>query len=144
MSKRNTILTYMQILVVLCVLACNSDRAVNVPLKSAEFPCKGHQCGCKAELDCRERCCCALHENRNNFLNNSEEQKNGFRVFISTINCKYGNEAFTGINFTGKYILEDNVQPIKASFLYFLSHTISIPISEGIVSLPKKPPRYLA
>lgn len=143
MSKRNKILTYIQVLVVLCILACNSDRAVNFSLKSDEFPCKGHQCGCNTEPDYRERCCCAVNENRNNFLNNSQKQKNGFRIFISSIHCKYGNEAFTGISFTGKYILEDNVQPIKESLLYFLFNTISIPISEGMVSPPKKPPRYL-
>ena len=144
MSKRNKILAYVQILVLVCLMVCNGGITVNSSRKSDSFPCKGHQCGCKSEWDCMTHCCCFAHENQDEFQNNNEKQKNGFHTFISSVNCKSGNDPLTGITFTAKYILEGKVQPIKESFLCFLFNDTSNSIPEVIISPPEKPPRYFA
>lgn len=141
MIKSAHILAYVQILLVVCLMIGNGGGRVNFIKKSEEFPCKGHHCGCKSETDCKTHCCCALYENHDKFQNNSQEQKNIFRTFISSINCKYGNNPLTDMNFTVKYIMEDKVPPIKGLLLCFLFHNTSIFIPEVIASSIEKPPR---
>lgn len=140
MSKSNKILSYIQILVIIGLMLCSDGIRVN-SVRSGEFPCSSHQCGCMSESDCKKHCCCGLYENQDKFQN-SNEQRNGFRVFISSVNCKYGSDPLTGITFTAKYMLEYSVQPIKESFLCFFSHDISICLPEIVLSPPDKPPRH--
>ena len=142
MSKSNKILSYIQILVIVCMMLCNDGIRVTSVTKSEDFPCKGHRCGCKLESDCKVHCCCELYKNQDKFRDNNSEQKNSFRVFISSINCKYGSDPLTSITFTAKYILENQVQPIKESFLCFLFHDISSDLLEVFLSPPGKPPRH--
>ena len=140
MSRISTIFSYVQIMVIVCLIVCNGGIAINSFKKSGELSCKGHQCGCRSESDCKAHCCCGPYESHN-LQNNSEKQKNSFQVFISSINCKFGNDPVTGITFMAKYILESNVQPVKESFLCFLFYDISIHLPEVFVSPPEKPPR---
>lgn len=142
MSKSNKILVSIQILAVVCLMLCNGSVAVNSIRKSDTFSCKGHQCGCESESVCKTHCCCTLYENQYKFKNNTEKQKIGFRTFMSTVNCKYGNDPLTGITFTTKYILESQGQPIKESFLCFLFSETSICLPEVFASPPEKPPRH--
>lgn len=142
MSRKNKVLACIQILIVLCILPCNSGRAVRLPIKTGEFLCKGHQCGCKSALDCKAHCCCSSYKNYNE-LKDSSKKQSGFRAFMSNIDCKYGSDPLTNTTFTDKYIAENQVQPIQESFLYFLFCNISIYLPEIIASPPEKPPRYL-
>lgn len=141
MSKCNKIFACIQTFVILFLMICHGGSVISNAKISGAFPCAGHQCGCKSEADCKTHCCCAPDENQNKFRSNSENQ-NGFKTFISSINCKYGNEPLTTITFTAKYILESQVRPIKESFLCFLSNDTSFHLPEAIVSPPEKPPRY--
>lgn len=140
MSKCNKIFACIQTCVFLFLMVCNGGGIISSAKKTDAFPCAGHQCGCKSAADCKAHCCCAPDENQNKFRNNSEN-KNGFKTFISSINCKYGNDLLT-ISFTAKYMLESQVQQIKESFLCFLSHNTSFHLPQAIVSPPDKPPRY--
>ena len=140
MSKCNKIFACIQTCVILFLMICHGGSVISNAKKSGAFPCAGHQCGCKSEADCKAHCCCAPDENQNKF-HNSSEKHNGFRAFISSVNCKYGNDPLTTITFTAKYILESHVRPIKESFLCFLSYDTSFHLPEVIVSPPEKPPR---
>jgi len=140
MSKCNKIFACIQIFVILFLMVCNGGSVISNAKKSGAFPCAGHQCGCKSEADCKTHCCCAPDENQNKFHNNSKNQ-NVFKTFISSINCKYGNDPLT-ISFTAKYMLERQVRPIKEAFLCFLSNDISIHLPEVFVAPPEKPPRH--
>ena len=134
------ILSYTQILVIVCLAFFSAGIPVNSFRKSGEFPCKEHHCGCKSEFGCKTHCCCAPDENQNKFRNNSKNQ-NGFKTFISSINCKYGNDPLTTISFTAKYMLNGQVLPIKESFLCFLFNDTSINLPEVFTSPPEKPPK---
>ncbi|MBM2833550.1 MAG: hypothetical protein HW406_711 [Candidatus Brocadiaceae bacterium] len=140
MSKCNKIFACIQTFVILFLMICHGGSVISNAKKSGAFPCAGHQCGCKSEVDCKTHCCCAPDENRNKFRNNSENQT-GFKTFISSINCKYGNDPLT-ISFTAKYILERQDTLTKESFLCFLFNDLSIRLSEVFVALPEKPPRH--
>ena len=140
MSKCNKIFACIQTFVILFLMICHGGSVISNAKKSGAFPCAGHQCGCKSEADCKTHCCCAPDENRNKFRNNSENQT-GFKTFISSINCKYGNDPLT-ISFTAKYILERQDTLTKESFLCFLFNDLSIRLSEVFVALPEKPPRH--
>ena len=140
MSKCNKIFACIQTCVILFLMICHGGGIISNAKKSGAFPCAGHQCGCKSDADCKTHCCCAPDENQKKFRNNSENQK-GFRTFISSINCKYGNDPLT-ISFTAKYMLESHVPPIQESFLCFLSNDISIRLPEVFVPPPEKPPRH--
>lgn len=137
MNKQNKILSCIQILVIMCLIVCNGGAAVRLSQQSKESLCKERQCGCKSESDCKTNCCCTFRGNQNTFQNN-----NSLQAFISSINCKYGNDPFTGIAFPAKYIKEDQVQPVEESFLCFLFSATSIYPSEIIASHPEKPPPY--
>lgn len=141
MSKSNKIVACIQIFVILFLMISHGGSVISNAKKSGAFPCAGHQCGCKSEADCKTHCCCAPDESQNKFHKSSEKQ-HGFKTFISSINCKYGNDPLTTITFTAKYILERQVRPIKESFLCFLSNDTSFHLPEVIVSPPEKPPRY--
>lgn len=141
---KTKIFACIQILVVVCLMLCNGGIGVNSIKKPAVFSCKEHRCGCKSESECKTHCCCELYENQNKFQGNSDEQKSSFQVFISSINCKYGNEIFAGISFTVKYIMELQVRSQKELFLCLLLDGISIPISEAVIFPPEKPPPYFA
>ena len=143
MNTKNKIISYIQILVIIFVVICNSVT-VNFSVKPEEFPCKGHQCGCKSELDCMTHCCCFTNEEQEKFQTNGWEQKSGLRAFMSSVNCKNGNDPFSGITLTTKYIVESKVQSTKESFLCFLFDESSAFIPEVIVSPPEKPPRCFA
>ena len=141
MSKWNKIFACIQTFVILFLMVCNGGSIISNAKNSDAFPCEEHQCGCKTVVDCKVHCCCAPDENKNKLSNNGEKH-NGFNTFISSINCKYGNEPLTTITFTAKYILKSQVRPIKESFLCFLSNDTSFHLPEAIVSPPEKPPRY--
>lgn len=141
MKNINKIFSSIQILVIVCLMAMSEDRGRIFFSKSENFPCAMHQCGCKTEADCKTHCCCSSHENQSEFQHNSENH-NSFRVFISSLHCKYGNSTFTGIDLQSKYVLADKVQPITASFLCFLISTTVISSPEILASSIKKPPRY--
>lgn len=140
MSKCNKIFACIQTVVILFLVACCGGNIISNAKKSGAFPCEEHQCGCKSETDCKTHCCCAPDENQNKFRNNSENQ-NGFKTFISSINCKYGNDPLT-ISFTAKYMLESRVAPTEESFLSFLFHDLSIRLPEVFVAPPETPPRH--
>lgn len=142
MSRKNKALAYIQMLIVLCILPCNSGRAVNLPIKTSEFPCSEHQCGCKSALDCKTHCCCASYNNHDEFENSSKKQS-GFHAFMSSVDCKYGSDLLTNITFTAKYIVESRIQPAQESFLCFLFYRTTIHLPEIMVSPPEKPPRQL-
>ncbi|MCF6158825.1 MAG: hypothetical protein E3K32_09690 [wastewater metagenome] len=134
----NKTLSYIQILILICSMLCGGGFTGNLPQKSQASLCAEHQCGCESESDCRKHCCCNSYERQDI----GSKQKNGFHVFISSIKCKYGNNPLTAITFTAKYIGEDQIEFIKASFLCFLlSYAAPYP-SETIASPPEKPPRY--
>ena len=143
MSKRNKILVYFQILIILCTVLCNCVITSKSIRKSSVFNYKEGQCCCKLESDCTT-CCCALDENKYGFQNNSKEQKNSFSALISSINCRLGNDPLTNINFVVKYLSEDQIQPIKETFLCFLAHVVTIYHPQEMVNLPEKPPRFLS
>src|SRR5574341_1875280 len=126
MGKSNKILAYVQILAIVCLMACNGSISARSSQKSNSLPCKGHQCGCKSELDCIMHCCCFTNEKHEKFQSNGRERKGGIRAFISSVNCKNGNDPLTGITFTAKYIVESKVQSGKESFLCFLFNESSI------------------
>ena len=140
MSKCNKIFACIQTFVILFLMICHGGSVISNAKKSGAFPCAGHQCGCKSEADCKTHCCCAPDENQNKF-HNSSEKHNGFRAFISSINCKYGNDPLTTITFTAKYMLESQILPIKESFLCFLFNDTSINLPEVFTPPPEKPPR---
>ena len=140
MSKCNKIFACIQTFVFLFLMVCNGGGIVSSAKKSDAFPCEGHQCGCKSESDCKTHCCCTPDKNQNKFRNNSEKH-NGFRAFISSVNCKYGNDPLT-ISFTAKYMLESQILPIKESFLSFLFDDLSIRLPEVFVAPPETPPRH--
>ncbi len=144
MRKSNKILAYVQILVIVCLTACNGSISVRSSQKSNSFPCKGHQCGCKSELDCMTHCCCFTSEKQEKFQTNGWEQKSGIHAFISSVNCKNGNDPLTGITLTAKYIVESKVQSTRELFLCFYFSESSIFIPEVLVSPPEKPPRCFA
>lgn len=139
MSKWNKICASIQIFVFLFLMVCNGGSIISPAKKSDVFPCAGHQCGCKSVPDCKTHCCCAPDENQNKF-HNSSENPNGFRAFISSVNCKYGNDPLT-ISFTAKYMLESQILPIKESFLCFLFNDTSINLPEVFTPPPEKPPK---
>ena len=141
MSKCNKIFACIQTFVIFFLMVCCGGNIISSAKKSGAFPCEEHQCGCKSEADCKTHCCCAPGENQNKFRNSSEKH-NGFRAFISSVNCKYGNDPLTTITFTAKYILEDKVPPIKELFLCFLFNDVSIHLPEVFVAPPEKPPRH--
>jgi hypothetical protein len=135
MYKSNKTLSCLQIVIIICLMVCNKGIAVNSFKKTGDFSCKGHQCGCKSEYDCKKHCCCAPTENI------GEKQKNGFQSFISSINCKAGNNSDRDISFSGKYLLVSNVMPVQESLLCFLSLGTSIRRPDIFASPPEKPPR---
>lgn len=129
MSKWNKICASIQIFVFLFLMVCNGGSIISPAKKSDVFQCAGHQCGCKSVSDCKTHCCCTPDENQN-----------GFKTFISSVNCKYGNDPLT-ISFTAKYMLESRVLPIKESFLCFLFNDTSNNLPEVFTSPPEKPPK---
>lgn len=142
MRKSNKILAYVQILVIVCLMVCNGSISVRSSQKYNSFPCKGHQCGCKSELDCMTHCCCFTNEKQEKLQTNGWEQKSGIHAFISSVNCKNGNDPC--ITLTAKYIVESKVQSTRESFLCFYFRESSIFIPEVLVSPPEKPPRCFA
>ena len=140
MSKWNKIFACIQTFVILFLMVCNGGSIISNAKNSDAFPCEEHQCGCKTVVDCKVHCCCAPDENKNKLSNNGEKQ-NGFNTFISSINCKYGNDPLT-ISFTAKYVPESHDALIKESFLCFLFNDISMRLPEVFVAPPEKPPRY--
>lgn len=142
MNKISPIIIYLQIILLACLTICNDCSIISLPKQADAFLCEGHQCGCKSAYDCKTHCCCEVYQNHVNFQHNENEQKNSFQVFISSVNCKYGNDPLISITFMVKYILEGKVRPIKESFLCFLSQDISISPLKVFVSRPKKPPRH--
>ncbi len=140
MSKCNKILACIQTFVILFLMICHGGSVISNAKKSGAFQCIGHQCGCKSAVDCKAHCCCAPDENQNKFRNISENQ-NGFKTFISSINCKYGNDPLT-ISFTAKYMLESRDTLTQESFLSFLFNDLLIRLPEVSIAPPEKPPRY--
>ncbi len=140
MNKGNKIFACIQTFVILFLMICHGGSVISNAKKSGAFPCAGHQCGCKSEADCKTHCCCVPDENQNKFRSNSENQ-HGFKTFISSINCKYGNDPLT-ISFTAKYMLESRDTLTKEPFLSFLYNDLSIHLPEVFVPPPEKPPRH--
>ena len=135
----NKILSCIQILIFVCLTVCNGNLMTNPVRGPEQFPCKGHQCGCKTEADCKAHCCCAHNE----FQTNSKKQKNGLYTFISSINCKSGNPLISGVSFSEKYVPTEKALSTQAPFLCFLHCGVSFIPPDAFISLPKKPPRHL-
>ncbi|MCF6158822.1 MAG: hypothetical protein E3K32_09675 [wastewater metagenome] len=141
MNKKNTILTYIQILVILCIVLF--DGGIHFAQGAQETLTAEHQCGCGSGSGCKEYCCCSTsYGDQNTFRDNSNRQKSGFLVFISSVNCKYGNNPLTTITFTTKYIGVNQLEFIRESFLCFLFLPVQSHPSEIIASPPEKPPRF--
>lgn len=141
MTRRNRIVSYIQMLVLSGIILCNGGVALNPVGKSGAFPCAAHQCGCKSESDCRAHCCCAFGENPQKLQNKNDDTENSLGAFISSIQCKYGSNPFAIITFVTKYILENRVPPVKAPFLCFFHDKTSTGISTVFKDPPQKPPR---
>ena len=125
MNAMNKILSYIQILVFVCLTVCNGNLMTN-PVQGPEpFPCKGHQCGCKTEEACKDHCCCASYENHNEFQDISKKQKNGLYAFISSINCKSGNTLISCVSFSEKYVSTEKALPSQAPLFCFLHRDVS-------------------
>lgn len=141
MNRRLKAFSIIHSMIIICLMFCNGGTGTNSFQKSAGYLCKELQCGCKLSPDCKRNCCCTFTGKQGTFLT-GDKQKDVFQVFMSSINCKYGNDPLTGITFTGKYILDEQVRPIKKSFLCFLPPETSIYLPEVFISPPKKPPRF--
>ncbi|MCF6155610.1 MAG: hypothetical protein E3K36_10230 [Candidatus Brocadia sp.] len=141
MSNTNKILACIQILIFLSHTLCGSGINFNVSVKSGEFPCKDHECGCKSASDCRTNCCCSPQGNYAKSHHDAKKQKNGFQSFISSLMCKSGSDGISVINTELKYVLEDDFVIPQIAFLYFLASDIMVHICEPMVSPPEKPPR---
>ena len=144
MSKCNKIFSCVQTFVMLFLMICNSGSVISNAKKSVAFQCAWHHCGCKSEAYCKTHCCCEFYKNQDKLQNDSNEQNDGFRVFMSSVNCKYGSNPLASVTFTAKYLLENQIQPIKESFMCFLVNDTSITLPDPFVSPPKKPPRPFA
>lgn len=143
MNKFCKILSCIQILVMICLMVCTAGIRTDFSQRPGAYPCKKHQCGCKSETDCKTHCCCALQKNSYRTQENNNEQRSSLQVFISSVDCRYGNDPMTIIAFAAEYIVEGNAQPAKELFLYFLRDTISIYSPEVCILPPEKPPRSL-
>lgn len=142
MAKRNKILVYFQILIVICLMLCNCAITSKSIRKSSVLNYKESQCCCKLESDCNN-CGCVPGGNKGSFRENSKEP-NSFHTFIGSINCKLGNDPLTNINFVVKYLSEEQIQPAKETFLCFLTRDFTIFHPKEIINLPEKPPRFLS
>ncbi|MGQ3683422.1 MAG: hypothetical protein ACUBOA_00095 [Candidatus Loosdrechtia sp.] len=138
MKKPNKILSCIQVLIIVFLMMWCGGTSLKLPLRTGGFPCKEHQCGCKSEFDCMTNCCCSFSENPNAFQINNKS----LHAFISSINCNYGNDPFTGITIAAKYIKENDIHLAGESFFCFLSYTTQLYPSQIIASRPEKPPRY--
>lgn len=136
------IVTYIQILVTVCLVSCNTGIIINCPKKQVAFPCKEHACGCKSEADCMTNCCCFPSGDLSESQNVVRKQKNGLFSFISSVQCKTGSEAIAFINSNLEYTLEDYTVVHRLAFLCFLTNNPLIHPCEPMVSPPEKPPRY--
>lgn len=143
MSKVNKVFACIQIIIFLSLTLCGSGITSNVSSKSGEFPCKGHECGCKSASDCRTHCCCSTQENYAKSHHDAKKQKDIFQSFISSLKCKSGSDAITCINAELKYVLEDYCVIPPITFFCFLADDTLAHIREVMVSPPEKPPRYL-
>ena len=139
--KTKGIFSYIQIVILACLMMCNGGKVLTVSVKTNEFPCKGHQCGCISKSDCKRNCCCALYGNQSELKDVSSKQKNSFQVFISSINCKSDSRSLSDLSFTAKYVLDIKVSLSKESFFCFNSNNTSICPPEVFLSPPEKPPR---
>ena len=139
--KKKRVSSYIQIVILVCLIMCSGGKGINISVKTNEFPCKGHQCGCRSESDCKRNCCCALYGNQSELKDVSSKQKNSFQVFISSINCKSDSHSLSDLSFTAKYVLDIKVSLSKESFFCFNSNNTSICPPEVFLSLPEKPPR---
>lgn len=135
MYKSRKTLIYLQIVIIISLMIFNKGIEVNSFVKTGDFSCKGHQCGCKSEYDCKKHCCCAPTQIMR------EKQKNGLQSFISSINCKVGDTSNGDITFSGKYLSGSNVMQMEELFLCFLSLCTSIRLPGIFASPPEKPPR---
>lgn len=143
MSRRGKIVTYIQILVMVCSALCNTGFVINFPKKPVVFSCSEHECGCKSEADCMTHCCCLPHGNRLKAQNGVKKQKNSILVFISSVRCKSGSDAITCISTKFEYISEDYFKIPQIKFLCFLANDTLVHLCEVMVSPPEKPPRYI-
>lgn len=141
MSKINKVLACIQILIFLGLTLCSSGVTVISPGKSGEFPCKDHECGCKSEADCKTHCCCSPQGNQSTSQYGVKKQKDSLQSFISSLRCKSGSDAITCINAELKYVLGDDCEIPKITFLYFLANNTIVHLCEPMVSPPEKPPR---
>ncbi len=141
MNKSRKIFSTIQVLIIICLMLCNRGTWINSSQKTRESLCKDLQCGCKLVSDCKKYCCCTFTGEQNT-PRTSNGQKDVFQIFMSSINCKYGNDPLNSITFTSKYILEDQVQFTRKTFLCFLSQATLIYPPEVFIFPPKKPPRY--
>lgn len=142
MNKKNKILACVQILAIFWIIVGNGSITINTPQKYGEFPCKGHQCGCKSGPDCKKHCCCGFYGDRYTFLDNGKGEKNTLHTFISSIHCKFGSGTLAKITITAEYKGEKKTELIKELSSSFLFYNIPPYPSDIIASPPEKPPRY--
>lgn len=144
MNKKSKILACIQILTILWIIVCNGNITVNNPQKYGEFPCKGHECGCKSEPDCKKHCCCGFYGDGHTLQGNNKGEKKILSAFINSIHCRYGNDPLTKITITSEYKGDKKTELIKESFHSFSFYITSLYPSDIIASPPEKPPRYSA
>lgn len=139
MNNMRIVITCIQVFICVCLVLCN-NRIVTRPMGSSDgFLCKGHDCGCKSEYNCRTDCCCFPKMSYDGY----KEGKNSLGIFINSINCKYGNHLFPGTSLIGKYILECQSMIEDSSCVSILTDNLSVFIPQIMASPPEKPPRYV-
>lgn len=141
MSKASKIFAGIQIFIFLSLTLCGSGIPFKASVKSGEYPCKSHACGCKTETDCMTRCCCLTQGNQGKSYHGVKKQKNSLQSFISSLKCKSGSGAVTLINAELKYIPDDDCVIPQIAFLCFLASDTLMHLCDAMVSPPEKPPR---
>lgn len=144
MSKVSKIFAGIQIIIFFCLTLCGSGIPFKVSVKSGEYPCKGHACGCKTAIDCITQCCCLPQGSQLKTYHGVKKQKNSLQSFMSSLKCKSGSDAVTLINAELKYIPDGDCVTPQITFLCFLASDTLVHIGEPAVSPPEKPPRCSA
>ena len=141
MSKVNRIFACIQILIFISLTLCGRGIPFNVSVKTGEYPCKSHACGCKSEADCNTHCCCSPPGTDVKSYHGAKKQKNSLQAFISSLKCKSGSDAVTLINAELKYTPDGDCGIPQITFLCFLASDTVVHLCKPMVSPPEKPPR---
>ncbi|MCE7911785.1 MAG: hypothetical protein DCC43_08225 [Candidatus Brocadia sp.] len=144
MRKVNKVIAAIQIFIFFSLTLCDGGIPFNVSVKSGEYPCKDHACGCKSESDCKARCCCSPRGNASASQSDVKNPKDSFQSFISSLQCKSGSDAVTIMHVDLKFIPDNDGLISSITFLCFLTSDTVVYPGEPMVSPPEKPPRCSA